>query len=307
MLKPSSMVRAMAMFQEHTLTPVTVEGTIWPYIPAYGTPPHFHPQLEFLVMLRGHARARIGQTTHAVHGRQLVWHLPGIEHELLEVSSDCDYRVVQIEPDLCTEILPRTRGSSARELALGVAPNCFASWARELGFLISGRPVIELKRADHDRLVEHCDLTCDDEKMSPDRAARSLRSLLEVAWRATRDDHDDLRPNSVVELACCILLEQPALERSQVAHLLGVSESYLSRRFQAELGVSFLEQRSRLRVGHFVSQVARERRSCLEAALRAGFGSYSQLHRVFAQLVDVSPKTYFMGDYRNQRSRQTAI
>jgi AraC-like DNA-binding protein len=42
----------------------------------------------------------------------------------------------------------------------------------------------------------------------------------------------------------------------------------------------------------------------LEAALLAGFGSYSQLHRVFGQLVHVSPKAYFLGDTRNQRSRQ---
>jgi len=294
------------MFQEHTLTPLTVEGTIWPYIPAYGTPPHFHPQLEFVIMLRGRARARIGQATYAVHEGQLVWHLPGIEHELLEASSDCDYRVVQIEPDLCTEVVPRARNGAAREQPQGSA-NCFASWARELGFLVSGRPVIELKRADRDLILEHCEVTCDNDKMSPTHAARSLRGGFEAAWRATRDDHDDLRPNSVVELACCLLLEQPALERSEVARVLGVSESYLSRRFQAELGVSFLEQRSRLRVGHFVSQVAREQRSCLEAALRAGFGSYSQLHRVFAQLVHVSPKTYFMSDYRNHRSRQKAI
>lgn len=295
------------MFQEHTLTPVTVEGTIWPYIPVYGTPPHFHPQLEFVVMLRGHARARVGQALHAVHAGQLVWHLPGIEHEMLDVSSDCDYRVVQIEPDLCDEVVPRAKETSRTSRPPGLAANSFSSWARELGLLVSGRPVVELKRADLDRILEHTDLTCADSAMSPSQAALSLRGALETAWRATRDDHDDLRPNSVVELACCLLLEQPALERSEVARILGVSESYLSRRFQAELGISFLEQRARLRVGHFVSHVAREQRSCLEAALLSGFGSYSQLHRVFAQLVKVSPKAYFTGDYRNQRSRQSTF
>lgn len=305
MLQTRDMVRATAMFQEHTLTPLTVEGTIWPYIPAYGTPPHYHPQLEFVVMLRGRARARIGQATYAVHAGQLVWHLPGIEHELLDVSSDADFRVVQIEPDLCTEVVPPAR-RGALELK-GTSANCFSSWSRELGWLVSGRPVVELKRADMDRILEHCDTTCIDASMSQPQAARRLRGGLEAAWRATRDDHDDLRPNSVVELACCLLLEQPSLERSAVSRALGVSESYLSRRFQAELGVSFLEQRSRLRVAHFVSHVSREGKSCLEAALLAGFGSYSQLHRVFAQLVDVSPKGYFVGEYRNQRSRQSSI
>jgi AraC-like DNA-binding protein len=154
-----------------------------------------------------------------------------------------------------------------------------------------------------DRILEHCEITCADPRISPEQSRRGIRGALANAWRATRDDHDDLRPNSLVELACCLLLEQPALERSSVCRALDVSESYLSRRFQTELGTSFLEQRARLRVAHFVSHVSRERRSYLDAALRAGFGSYSQLHRVFGQLVDISPKAYFAGDVRNRRSR----
>ncbi len=294
------------MFQEHTLLPATAEGTIWPYIAKYSTPLHFHPQVEFLVLLRGRARARVGQSTYAVHAGQLVWHLPGIEHELSDISSDCDFRVVQVEPDLCAEVGRRIRGlPSARHWER--ESNCFASWARELGWLVSGRPVVELKRADLARIREHCELTCADERLSAAQAAVNLRGALECAWRATRDDHDGLRPNSIVELACCLLLEQPALERSAVCRALHVSESYLSRRFQAELGVSFVAQRSRLRVSHFVSQVTRGRRNCLEAAQLAGFGSYSQLHRVFAQLVQVSPRAYFVAECRNLRSRQNRI
>jgi AraC-like DNA-binding protein/quercetin dioxygenase-like cupin family protein len=300
------MASRTAMFQEHTLKPTTQEGTIWPYIPIYGTPLHFHPQVEFLVMLRGSARARIGHSLHEVSAGQLVWQLPGIEHELLEISSDCDYRVVQVEPDVCAEVGQLFR-NDARARPSGAGPNDFSSWSRELGWLVSGRPVVELKRSDLDRIRDHCELTCDDDRISPAQSAAAIRGALAGAWRATRDDHDDLRPNSLVELACCLLLEQPSLERSAVCRALDVSESYLSRRFQAELGVSFLEQRSRLRVAHFVSHVTREGRSYLDAALRAGFGSYSQLHRVFAQLVQVSPKHYFAGDCRNLRSRQNRI
>jgi hypothetical protein len=40
----------------------------------------------------------------------------------------------------------------------------------------------------------------------------------------------------------------------------------------------------------------------LDAALLSGFGSYSQLHRVFVQLVYVSPRAYFGGDVRNHRA-----
>lgn len=300
------MASRAAMFQEHTLTPTTVEGTIWPYIPMYGTPLHFHPQIEFLVMLRGSARARIGHSLHTVSAGQLVWQLPGIEHELIDISSDCDFRVIQVEPDVCAEVGQLLRNDTSVRTRVAGA-NYFSSWSRELGWLVSGRPVVELKRADLDRIRDHCELTCADPRTSPAQSAAGIRGALANAWRATRDDHDDLRPNSLVELACCLLLDQPALERSAVCQALDVSESYLSRRFQAELGVSFLEQRARLRVAHFVSHVTRDQRGYLDAALRAGFGSYSQLHRVFAQLVHASPKTYFGGEYRNLRSRQNTI
>jgi AraC-like DNA-binding protein len=95
-----------------------------------------------------------------------------------------------------------------------------------------------------------------------------------------------------------VLLEPPALDRTSVCRALDVSKSYLSRRFRAELGVSFAEQRARLRIARFVTHVTREGRNYLDAALLSGFGSYSQLHRVFVQLVYMSPRAYFGGHVR---------
>jgi AraC-like DNA-binding protein len=132
-----------------------------------------------------------------------------------------------------------------------------------------------------------------------------LRRALSHAWQATRTDHDDRRANSLVELACCLLLEDPSLDRPAICRTLDVSEGYLSRRFRAELGVSFLEQRARLRTVRFVTHVTREGRSCLEAALLAGFGSYSQLHRVFVQKIGMNPRTYLSREMRNRRGRVT--
>lgn len=119
-------------------------------------------------------------------------------------------------------------------------------------------------------------------------------------------DHDDRRETSWVELASCLLLKDPGLDRPAVCRALGVSEGYLSRRFQRELGVSFLERRARLRIVRFVSHVTRDRRSLLDAALLAGFGSYSQLHRVFVDLVGVTPSRYFWRGMRNQRALVSA-
>jgi AraC-like DNA-binding protein len=102
-----------------------------------------------------------------------------------------------------------------------------------------------------------------------------------------------------------MLLEQPWLDRPALCRALDVSEGYLSRRFSAELGVSLLEQRARLRVVRFIAHVTRERRSYLDAALLAGFGSYSQLHRVFVAMLGMSPRAYFEADGRNSRGALT--
>lgn len=293
--------RRGALFQEHSLLPATTEGAIWRYSPLYIHPGHFHAQVEFLIVLRGRAVARIGRELHGVHAGQLVWHLPGVEHELREASSDLDLRVVQVEPDLCADVARTLRAPSERRAASPALDDNFSGWTRELGWLASARPVVELANADRDRLLEDCEITC-SEGLLPAQSSQRLRSALAHAWRATSRHHEATRASSVVELACWLLLEQPALDRTSVCRALDVSESYLSRRFQAELGVSFAEQRARLRIARFVTHVAREGKNYLDAAFLSGFGSYSQLHRVFVKLVYVSPRAYFGGDVRNHRA-----
>lgn len=289
-----------AILQEHPLLPRTVSGAIWPFNPEYWRPAHYHSQVEFLLVLRGRLVERVGHTRHLVHEGQLIWHLPGVEHELVEASSNCDFVVVQAEPDLCAEV-----GRSLRRNTKGrvdASRASFADWTRELGWLASGRPVVELKRADRDRVFEACAETCSSENLSPAQAALRLRAALTSAWCATRDDHDSRRPNSLVELASCLMLEDPSLDRTAICRALDVSESYLSRRFQRELGLAFVEQRARSRVARFCTHVSRDGHSFLESALRAGFGSYSQLHRVFVELVGVNPREYFRNGGRNRRA-----
>lgn len=269
-----------ALFQEHFLLPATRDGAIWPFSREYSKPPHFHNQLELLLILRRHGVVRIGRSRYPVHAGQLVWHLPGVEHALLESSADCDLRVVMFEPDLPAKI----------------------AGPRQFGALAAGRPVVELTRSDFDRLHEQCDATCALELTTRAETTARLRQILSIAWAATLANHDDRRALSLVELASCLLLEDPSLERSRVCRALDVSEGYLSRRFQSELGLSFLEQRARLRVASFVTQVNRANCTYLEAALASGFGSYSQLHRVFSAVVGLSPNRYFTLDTRNERA-----
>lgn len=304
MLK-NSVTEPAAIFQEHYLLPSTRDGAIWPFSRDYLKPRHFHPQLELLLVVQGQARVRVGHSLYPVHAGQLVWHLPGVEHALDEVSPDCELRIVHVEPDLCTKLVRRPWPAQNRSAA-EQSPSSLG-FAYGLGKLTCGRPVVELKAKDRDRLLEYCDATCAGAALTADEVSIRVRGALSVAWAATIADHDDRRPLSVVELASCLVFDDPSLERSAVCRELDVSEGYLSRRFPAELGVSFSVQRARNRVAAFVTQVNRERRNYLEAALASGFDSYSQLHRVFCQLVGTNPRAYLRTDERNVRANRSSL
>lgn len=289
---------ATAIFQEHLISPATAHGALWPFAPRYWRPAHYHPQIELLLVTRGRIRERVGRTIHTAHAGQLVWHLPGVEHQLIEASPSCEFVVIQVEPDLCAEL-----GRSLRrdqQAASSAAPAPFTDWLRELGWLAAGRPVVELKRADQDRIHEACAVTCANGALSPEQSGQRVREALAGAWHATRADHDDRRANSLVELTCCLVLEDPSLDRGGICRALDVSQGYLSRLFPQELGLTFIEQRARSRLVRFCTHVAREGHTYLDAALLAGFGSYSQLHRVFVGLVGASPREYFSHGGRNR-------
>jgi AraC-like DNA-binding protein len=91
------------------------------------------------------------------------------------------------------------------------------------------------------------------------------------------------------------------VDRPTLAAELGVSEGHLSRSIQRELGVSFLEQRARTRIAHFLALAQGAtgrpggRANLLDAALDAGFGSYSQFHRTFTRVSGSPPRDYLRG------------
>lgn len=299
------MAERSAIFQEHYLLPSTRDGAIWPFAREYQKPRHFHAQLEILLMVRGAAQVRVGRSLHSVHAGQLVWLLPGVEHAVYDPSSDCELRVIHVEPDLCAQV--------GHELGLhGSQPVCAASgsftgWAHELGALVCGRPVVELARRDLDGLMELCHETCADGAVSPKDVQSRLRLALSTAWLATRREHDSRRALSLVELGSCLVFDEPGLERSALCRALDVSEGYLSRRFQSELGISFAEQRARMRIARFVTHVSRDQWNYLDAALASGFGSYSQLYRAFTRVVQARPREYFSIAARNVRANLVTL
>jgi AraC-like DNA-binding protein len=101
--------------------------------------------------------------------------------------------------------------------------------------------------------------------------------------------------NALVVRVVQALHQDLRLDGKQLAKRMGVSAGKLARDFKAEMSVSVVEYRNRLRLERFLAVVDRGGGNLLEAALEAGFGSYAQFHRVFRAMLGTTPKEYLTG------------
>jgi AraC-like DNA-binding protein len=265
------------------------EGAVWPFDDHYIRPPHFHGQLECLIVTRGTAWLHLGGERVRARAGQLCWILPGVPHVMSEFSDDFDMWVVQFDPAVvaaCWRPLDRnaTRPASA---------SLFDHWPVFLGERLAGRAAVEVGESEVARLAQQAAQVWGGH--SRDQAGATLRALCARALAVTLANLDHRRAASVSQLASCLLLASPSLDRPSLAAELGVSEGFLSRRFHRELGVTLLEHRARTRIAHFLALAQGARCNLLDAALGAGFGSYSQFHRTFTRVAGAAPRAYLRG------------
>lgn len=261
------------------------EGAVWPFDRRYIRPPHFHGQLECLLIRRGSATLSVATQTQVVRSGQLCWILPGVPHVMGSFSPDFDMWVVELDAALVDACWTTIDAAGSTE---DHAP--FESWSVPLGEQLAGRPAVEVSAevaALLDELAAGVWAT-----RRPDEARSGLAAFCLLALRTTLRNVDARRPNSVGQLASCLLLASPTMSRAAAAAELGVSEGFLSRAVHRDLGVTFVEHRARTRVAHFLALVQTKGLNFLDAALAAGFGSYSQFHRTFSRVSGSRPRDY---------------
>jgi AraC-like DNA-binding protein len=86
------------------------------------------------------------------------------------------------------------------------------------------------------------------------------------------------------------LEQNPRSSGESLARQLSISAGHLARSFKSEVGVSLVEYRNRLLMDRFFVAVERGNGNLLAAALEAGFGSYTQFHRVYKRMFGTSPR-----------------
>jgi AraC-like DNA-binding protein len=240
---------------------------------------------------RATATLYLGTRPAALRAGQLCWILPGVPHVMNEFSDDFDMWVVQLDPSLV---------ESGWRHAVGRAGDSehgpFEQWSVPLGERLAGRAVVDLATEESRQLGELAASvwTAGDRP----EAGALLAALYTGALRMTLANLDRRRALSLAELASCLLLSAPAMDRHDAARELGVSEGHLSRTVHRDLGVTFVEHRARTRVAHFLALIQRGDHNLLSAAFEAGFGSYSQFYRIFSRVSGSRPRDYLSGGRR---------
>jgi len=234
----------------------------WRYHPAYHRPRHVHEQSEINLVVRGHGVISIGDRMIFGRAGTLVWLPPGLDHYLVSASDDFELFVVGYEPELIATLV--------REH--GEAPN-FA------------RPVELLSATELDRWSSVLASTC----ACPNDGAVEFQL---VSLLGRRGDET----TNLAHRAASWLLDNPSTDRDTLARRLASNRGDISRAFRREYGMTPSDYKHRVRMLAFFHHLRSGEDSLMHAALAAGFGSYSQCHRVFRKVLGRSPKEYLSAE-----------
>jgi len=236
-----------------------------------------HEELELNLVVSGSASYAMPRGRYKLERGSLVWLFPDQSHLLVDWSEK--FRMW---------VLVFNRDCVARR-CLGDA-EVLAEWNPEGGFCRT------LSEGDLRELQElYAKLKSLEGEPSPNAFNAGLDFALAMSWRAYGKAEEikaeaELHPS--VEKALALLSAgKEDLKIEELSKACGLSASRLSRLFNRQLGISIPQFRNKVRMQAFHKLMDGTRpTTATEAALKAGFGSYVQFHRVFKSLSGVKAK-----------------
>lgn len=258
--------------------PHEFDGRIWQYgNPASANRRHHHAELELNLVTRGHGVYLLGSRRYEIRRGDLLWLFPAQDHVLIEQSTDFRMWIGVF------------RHRAIRRLATDTAarPLLQQKWEGDACRRLSQ----EARRHLEDMLA-----ALSAEGNQPGLYNAGLGYALLQAWRsfdsASRVPVRDLHP--AVERASRMIRDGAGAESlAALSRRAGLSSGRLSRLFREQTGYTMVDFRNRQRLERFFDVYGSgQRRTVLDAALEAGFGSYPQFHRVFKKVMGYSPGRY---------------
>lgn len=262
--------------------------------------PHRHRELEINLVVSG-------TVTYVVDGQRwrfekgsLLWFYPSQEHQLVDRTADAQYYVAVFKPEMIRQACrhPRYAGLKRRTAAqdgvlhLRLDAEAFDLIRRTMDALI-------VEGMDPDVLNREAGFGWRSsfrfKHNDPDALNAGLRHLMLMCWRShhqgtLRGQSTALHP--AVRRALDAMTREVTEEKvGTLAQRCGVSASYLSRIFCAQVGVPINRYRNSIRLGRFWEAMhGPTRKTVTEAVYEAGFGSYAQFYKVFVAAYGQSPR-----------------
>lgn len=261
---------------------------VWPHdADVAAVPPHRHPELELNVVTRGTARYLNAGRILDVRRGSVAWLFPEQDHVLARRSRDFRMYIAVFRRRLLRRCLPGKADAAVHDL--DPQDSCH----RVLTEAALSQVVEPLRRAAsaaaNAELFGGIDIP---------RLNVHLAYALVTAWDHYRADGAGAaaaRAHPAVASAAAILRDEPELDDlGQLAERVHLSASRLSRLFRREVGVTLVAYRARLRVDAVRRTIAADPDAkLLPTALACGFGSYTQFHRTFREVMGKPPGNYF--------------
>lgn len=262
--------------------------------------PHCHAELELNLVVEGEITYVHENQCNTFPKRSLLWLFPEQVHQLVDRTSNAAYYVAVFTPRMLEETCSQERYAQLKSSKLSdsgilntvLKPEEFDRMVKQMEELIEDGLDPDLLNREAgfgqtpDFRFAHND---------PDWLNAGLRHLLLKAWRlqsGRRRGGREVSLHPAVRNALEIIgQEGDERDLADIAAEVGVSSSYLSRTFKQEVGVSLIRYRNSIRLGRFWKIYRRKGcDSVLEAAMAAGFGSYSQFYRVYTDAYGQGPR-----------------
>jgi len=274
---------------------------------------HHHRELELNVIVQGSITYVVDGRRFTFYPRTLIWLFPHQEHQLIDRSADAQFYVAAFKPTLvtrsCRSVLNQglRRSSVDHEGVLNTLldPKSFEMIRSIMDSLMLGALDADIldKEAGFGPASDFC-----FEHRDPDALNAGLGYLMLMCWRSqlkskSTDDSIVLHPVIRHALKC---LSEEGMESSleELAYACGASKSYLSRKFHEQIGVPLNRYRNSLRLSRFFRHYREDHcKTITDAVYAAGFGSYAQFYKVFAQAYGQGPRDALVAKLRIQQTR----
>lgn len=223
---------------------------------------HHHTALEFNLVVAGRGAYFLEDRHYDLTPGTLVWLLPFQRHRLLR-SPDLDMWVGALNPEHYTpELLAEVTQHPIKRLA---ADDAVALEA----------------------LFSHISQDADSPEVHEAGLQYAVRSAIHVARTSAGPPPPVLHP-AVTQALAILRADDEIANLGALARRCGVSSNYLGDLLVSQTGRGFVEWRNIARLDRFQNFYP-DSEDLLTAALAAGFGSYTQFHRVFLEVIGTTP------------------